>query len=176
MLDHVVSGSIRRFQEACGAQIGAGTRISPKAIFRNHRGIRIGRGCAVGRFVELDPQAGLISLGDNCSLHNYVSLFGEGGITIGSDCRIATGALLISSNHRFERTDIPIRLQPLSTRGIMLGDDVWVGARAIVLDGVRIADGAVVGAGSVVTRDVGPMQIVAGNPARVISERGKVDE
>lgn len=174
MLEKIVSGSIRKFQESRGAKIGAGTRISPKAIFRNHGRIRIGSGCAVGRFVEVDPQAGAITLGDNCSLHNYVSLFGEGGITIGSDCRIATGALLISSNHRFERVDTPIRLQPLSSRGITLGDDVWVGARAIVLDGVRVASGAVIGAGSVVTRDVGPMQIVAGNPARVISERGDV--
>jgi acetyltransferase-like isoleucine patch superfamily enzyme len=76
-----------------------------------------------------------------------------------------------AENHRYEDTDVPIRLQGETRRGIVVEDDCWLGAGAIVLDGVRIGRGAVVAAGSIVTRDVPAYTVVAGSPARVIKHR-----
>lgn len=76
-----------------------------------------------------------------------------------------------SENHVTTRTDIPIKDQGVTHRGIVVEDDVWLGSGVIVLDGVRVGTGAVVAAGSVVTRDVPPYAIVAGVPAQVIRYR-----
>ena len=153
------------------ATIGSGTYVSPRAALRERRRVVIGARSAVGRYVELLPQGGSIRIGDDCSLHNFVMLYGAGGITVGDGCRIATGALIVAFNHGFADLDTPIRHQPITALGVTIGRDVWIGARAIVLDGVRVGDGAVIGAGAVVTRDVPPGCVVAGNPARVIRER-----
>ena len=74
--------------------------------------------------------------------------------------------------HQFSRTDIPMRLQGhRQYQPVLIEDDVWIGARAIILPGLRIGKGAIVGAGSVVTKDVPPYAICVGNPARVIKSR-----
>lgn len=172
MLGQLARKSILLFHSQQGATIGRGTRISPKAILRAHKKITLGVDCTVGRYVEIDPQSGSVTIGDRCSLNNFVVLYGAGGISIGSDCRIANGVLMASFNHSFTRIDIPISQQASVARGITVGKDVWIGARAIILDGVTIGDRAVVGAGSIVTRDVVAGTIVAGNPAAPIGDRG----
>lgn len=83
---------------------------------------------------------------------------------------IAPFAYLVDSNHG-TRAGQKMNQQPNTTAPIVLHDDVWLGARAIVLPGVTIGTGAIVAAGSVVTRDVQPMSIVGGSPARTIGER-----
>jgi acetyltransferase-like isoleucine patch superfamily enzyme len=79
---------------------------------------------------------------------------------------------LICGNHTFVRRDLPIRSQPTEELPITIGDDVWLGASAIVLGGVSIGEGSVVGAGSVVTQDLPPYSIARGVPARVVGVRG----
>jgi maltose O-acetyltransferase len=77
-----------------------------------------------------------------------------------------------TNNHRFDRTDIPMRIQGFSEeKPVFIGDDVWIGQRAIILPGVRVGDHAIVGAGAVVTKDVPKGAIVGGNPARVLRMR-----
>ena len=96
-----------------------------------------------------------------------------GDIVIGDDTIIAGLVTLISGNHAFDRLSIPIRLQgvDVSKVGIRLGRDVWIGANAVVLPGVTIGDGAIVGAGSVVTSSLPPYSVSVGSPARVIQYR-----
>lgn len=154
-----------------GANLGSGAYVSRQAMIHEYRRITIGDRTSVGRQVELHPQGGLIRVGSDCSLHNFCALFGAGGITIGDDCRVASGVLMVAFNHRFDNLNELIRRQPIVARGIAVESNVWIGARAIILDGVTIGTGSVVGAGSVVTRDVPPGTIVAGNPARVKSIR-----
>lgn len=121
--------------------------------------------------MELEPQGGEIRIGNDCSLRNGVIVFGAGGVRIDDDCRLATGVVLIAFNHRFDDPGVPIRTQGITKVGIHVCEDVWIGARAIVLDGVTIGRGSVVAAGAVVTRDVEPFSIVAGVPARLVGKR-----
>ena len=95
---------------------------------------------------------------------------GAAGLSIGAGSRIATGAAIYAFDHGI-RPDRPIREQPVTSQGIAIGQDVWIGANACVTDGVRIGDGAVVGMGAVVTRDIPPGAIVGGAPARIIGDR-----
>jgi acetyltransferase-like isoleucine patch superfamily enzyme len=104
-------------------------------------------------------------------------LYGHGGLRIGNFVRIATHCVLVPANHGFDRLDVPIARQPVQALGITIEDDVWIGANSVVLDGVTIGRGAIIGAGTVVTKDVRPYAICVGNPARVIGdrrERGKM--
>lgn len=154
-----------------GVKVGPGTYVSPRATIREHRRIEIGSLCSVGRLTELHPQGGFIRVGNNCSVNNLAVVYGAGGVTVGDDCRIANGAVIIAFNHKFADPDRPIRAQGVKALGIRIESDVWIGARALVLDGVTIGEGSVIGAGAVVTRDIPKRSVAVGNPARVVSVR-----
>ena len=98
-------------------------------------------------------------------------------VTIGDDVVMGPDVVIMTNHHAFENLDMPINQQgKLSIKPVVIGNDVWIGTRAIIMPGVYIGDQAVVGAGSVVTRDVPMKAIVGGNPARVIRTRGDKDE
>jgi len=79
-----------------------------------------------------------------------------------------------TANHKSDRTDIPRRLQGTTeSKGIVIGKDVWIGRRAIILPGETIGDGVVIGAGAVVAKDIPSYSVVVGNPARVIKNRNE---
>ena len=93
-------------------------------------------------------------------------------IYIGSYVMIAQKVMIIGGNHNISRTDIPMMLQGDGKQGdIIIEDDVWIGAGAIILTGVTIGKGSVIAAGSIVTKDVEPYTIVGGNPAKLIKKR-----
>ncbi len=92
-------------------------------------------------------------------------------VEIGNDVMMGPEVLIYTSNHGMEQ-GIPMRLQPLQSAPVRIGNDVWIGARCILLPGVTVHDGAVVAAGAVVTRDVPEDAIVGGVPARVLKHRG----
>lgn len=79
-------------------------------------------------------------------------------ISIGKDSLIAEGVTIRDQDHQFDLTEIPIRLQGSTTDAIIIGEDVWLGAKATILKGVRIGDHAIIGANSVVTKDIPPEQ------------------
>lgn len=153
-------------------KVGHGSYISIRAVIRQADRVVIGSHSRVGRGVELEPQGGEIRIGNNCSLRNGVIIFGAGGVRIDDDCRLATGVVLVAFNHKFDDPRAPIRMQGITKVGIHVCEDVWIGARAIVLDGVTIGRGSVIAAGAVVTKDVESFSIVAGVPAKVVGKRG----
>jgi acetyltransferase-like isoleucine patch superfamily enzyme len=106
--------------------------------------------------------------GDNVSVHPMCYLDATGGLTIGSDVSIAHGATMLTTEHDYSRPGVTIRDAPVLEARVDVGNDVWIGAGARILAGVRIADHVVVGAGAVVTRDVPQRQVVAGVPARAL--------
>ncbi|MCA2979697.1 MAG: acyltransferase [Myxococcaceae bacterium] len=150
--------------------LGEGCFISPDAaIFAQlGRPIRIGDRSTVAAHAFLH---GPLTLGADVSVNARASLDGgAAGIVVGDGCRIASGAALYAFNHGLA-ADRPVHAQPVTSRGIVLGVDVWVGANAGIVDGVTVGDHAVVGMGAVVTHDVPPYAIVAGSPARVVGSR-----
>lgn len=113
---------------------------------------------------------GTIRIGNRSSVNYGCVMHGLGGISIGNNVLLSPGVSIYAQNHGIER-DALIMGQEQTSLGVAIGNDVWVGANAIILDGVTIADGAVIGAGAVVTKSVPACEIWAGNPAKKIGER-----
>jgi acetyltransferase-like isoleucine patch superfamily enzyme len=137
-----------------GVDIGSNTIVMYGAIlhvynFRNlpHAGIKIGRDCLIGE---------------------YSVIRGQGGVTIGDRVYTSPMTQLLAVNHIFNDQDRPFIEQGITAKGIVIDDDVWLGANAVITDGVHIGKGAVVAAGAVVTDDVPAHTVVAGIPARVV--------
>ena len=133
-----------------------------------------GRDIRIGDHTHLAADCvlhGPLTLGDHVSINHHATLEGgAAGIEIGDHTRIAAYVTLYAFDHGLDAGAL-VREQAVRSRGIRIGRDVWLGARAGVVDGVTIGDHAVVGMGAVVTRDVPPWTIVAGNPARPIGRR-----
>ncbi len=151
-------------------ELGTGCFIAPEAAIFGEPGrpVRLGDRCAVAAQAFLH---GPLTLGCDVSINAGARLDGgRKGITLGDGTRIASGAVLYAFDHGLA-PDRAIRDQPVRSRGITLGQDVWIGANAGVTDGVTIGDHAVVAMGAVVTRDVPAWSIVAGVPAVVVGDR-----
>jgi len=155
---------------------------------RAHRGVTIGPGGTVGRGIVVEPGAGRITIGPDCSLATgavfssygghielarwvyvgpYTVIFGHGGVTIGEGTLLAMHCRILSSNHTVAPHGTPIRSQPDVLLPTTIGRDVWLGAGVTVLGGVTIGDGCIVGAGAVVTKDLPPGAIAHGVPAGI---------
>lgn len=138
-----------------GAQIGAGTRVWHHAHVRS--GARIGERCVLGKSVFVDSSA---VVGSGCKVQNFVSIYS--GVTLEDE--VFVGPSAVFTNDRYPRASGEgWELMPtLVRRGASIG------ANATVLPGLTIGEWAVVGAGAVVTRDVEPHRLVAGNPAKAV--------
>ena len=158
----------RPFFKKCGdARFGRDLDISGMSNISLGDKTRLGRGCF------LSAASGKLSLGDHVSLSPCTQLGADQGeIEIGSFVAIGPACILRAANHAFSRTDLPIMFQGHQYGKIVIEDDVWIGANCVITPNVRIGQGAVVGAGAVVTHDVEAMSIVGGVPAKVIGWRG----
>ncbi len=151
---------------------GEGTVIMPRAMIVPGAGeISLGKKCYIGPGVVLNAYEGFIRIGDNVSVNYYAVLYGHGGLTIGSDTRIAAHVVIIPSEHAFDDKNVLIRKQQNVSKGITIGKDVWIGTGTKILDGSVIGDGCVIGANSVVKGALEPYGIYVGAPARKIRER-----
>lgn len=162
----------RRFQRAAGS-------LAQRARIVNLSRLELGQGVVVQSDcllhcggLDWSDQRGQIRLGNHCYLGHGVTLYGAGGLEIGRDVLIGPGAILTSQGHEFRDVSRPIREQAHVLAPIVIGDDVWIGAGALILPGVHVGAGAVIAAGAVVSRDVAPHAVVAGVPARVLRQRG----
>lgn len=123
--------------------------IERRAYFGSGSSLRVGDNSGIGVAAKLSPQ-----------------------VTIGSSVLMGEDVVFLTQNHAYKRANQTIGSQgDLPVEGIRVGDDVWIGTRAMILPGVTIGTGAIVGAGSVVTKSVEPYSVVAGNPARVVASR-----
>ena len=109
-------------------------------------------------------------IGNNSGIGVNAHFYGK--VVIGDNVMMAPDCIIYVRNHESSRLDIPMCEQgSTEERPVVIGNDVWIGGRVIILPGVKIGDGAIIGAGSVVTKDVSEYDVVAGNPARVIKDR-----
>lgn len=189
----VISADVRKL-----VYVGAGVEI------RNRRFVRFGKGVTLGKGVVIDGlSVSGVTLGDGVSIGAYSLLQASGtvtnigkGITIGSNSGMgefsyigASGGVSIGTNvimgqrasfhaqnHVYDRLDVPIRLQGVTRKGIVIEDDCWVGANVTFLDGAHVGKGCVIAAGSVVRSSIPDYSVVAGVPGRVIRSRKEHDQ
>lgn len=121
--------------------------------------------------MDWSPADGGIEIGAHSYIGPNCTLFGAAGIEIGESALISPGVVITSHQHTYAHRDVEMRSQPLRFGRVVIERDVWIGANATILPGVRVGEGAVVGAGAVVTRDVPPRTVALGVPARVVRER-----
>ncbi|MDA3840726.1 MAG: acyltransferase [Patescibacteria group bacterium] len=164
---------------------------SLKFLFNSN--IIIGKNVYFGKSIKLDTsKGGMINIGDNSELHDLVNLlcyggdikigenssvnpfcvvYGHGGVVIGDFVRIAVQTIIIPANHLYGDLSKKISRQGITKKGILIEDNVWLGANVKILDGVKIGSGAIIGAGAVVNKNVKKNSVYAGVPAKFIKNR-----
>lgn len=164
-------------------------RVWFKRLFKHADHLHIGTGCQfvvpssmsftgltlINDGCYFNADGGSITVGDwtafNSGVHINASCGGR--IIIGAHCPIGPGVVMRTANHRFSRVDVNIQDQGHDIDDIVIEDDCWIGANAVILGGVHIGRGAIIGAGAVVTNDIPSMAIALGVPARVRKYRGQ---
>ena len=131
-----------------------------------YRKFSLGKRSVVESFSCINNAVGDVVIGDytRIGIHNTII----GPVTIGSHVNLAQGITVTALNHNFENTIKRIDLQGITTKQVIINDDVWIGANAVILPGVTIGRHAVVAAGAVVTTDVPENTVVGGVPAKII--------
>jgi len=162
-----------RLQFGANVRIALSARVSRSAVIRAQYGghVEIGDGCEIEEFALIKSYGGSIEIGEGCFVGPGCILYGHGGLRVGRYVKMAGQCVVIPSNHRFDDIDQPIFLQGEDSRGVVIEDDVWLGAGVRVLDGVTIGRGSVIGAGAVVTRSTEPYGVYVGVPATKIRSR-----
>lgn len=128
-----------------------------------------GKNITIERMANFGTGVG-IRIGDNSGLG--VSCEVRGPLEIGENVMMGPEVMILTSIHNTSRTDIPMCQQGhLPKQKVTIGNDVWIGARVIILPGVKVGNGVIIGAGAVVTKDVPDYAVVGGVPARIIRLR-----
>ncbi len=149
--------------------IGEGSFID---VGRSAGPVVVGDDSHLARSVTVRTQLGKVEIGKKVNLGAGSFIYGYGDISIGDYCLIANGVEIIGGDHTVDDLSRPMRFSGRSPRPVTIGEDVWIGTRAVILGGVTVGEGAVIGAGAVVTSDLPPRAVAAGVPARVLRFRG----
>jgi acetyltransferase-like isoleucine patch superfamily enzyme len=161
-----------------GIAISADTKIEAGVLLLTglKGNLTVSNSCQLSKGVVINCYGGSVAIDKNTFLGEYVVIYGHGGVTIGSNTLIAMHTCIVSSNHTIPAQNELIRYKPDILLPVKIGSDVWIGAGCKILGGVTIGNGCVVGAGSVVTRDLPPYSISVGNPAKIIKYRHPINE
>ena len=161
-------------------RIGDGTVIDDHVVLdakgTSNRGITLGSGVFLGRNTILSCKDGDIELGDNVNIGFNSEIFSGSRVTVGAHGLFAAYTYLVGGGHEFGRVDVPVIEQERVSRGITVGENVWLGTGVKVLDGISIGRNVVVGAGALVTKDLPDGVVAAGMPARVVRHRSREAE
>ena len=155
-----------------------GCRVNIDFYWSNRNSVfllTLGKRCKINNDVLLQG-SGSIVLGENTFVGSYSIIGANESIIIGDNVMIAQSVSIRDHDHSFDRLDIPMCAQGITTSAIIIENDVWIGHGAIITKGVTIETGAIIAAGAVVTKDVPAYSIVAGVPAKVIKYRKKKND
>jgi len=151
-----------RYVKRC---VGKGTVVGTRTEIINSANVHIGNGCLLQDAIYIRAGTdGRITIGDRVAINSFCRLFGHGSIVIGEDTQIGPGTLITTTEHDYQG-DLKEHFRPVT-----IGKGVWIGANVTILSGVEVGDCAVIGAGSVVTRNIPPRSVAVGVPARVIRQ------
>lgn len=134
--------------------------------------IRIGNHVKIDRMSRLSSyEGGKIDIKDNCYIGQFFSVMAGGNVTIRKNTLIASYVAVIGENHNMDpEAGFKYGSQPLIKKDVVIGENCWIGEKAIILPGVTIGDWSIIGASSVVNKSIPPYSIAAGNPAKVIKQ------
>lgn len=133
-----------------------------------YRRFALGRNSVVESYCCINNAVGDVVIGDHTRIGIHNTIIGP--VSIGSHVNLAQGVTITALNHNFDNPTLRIDQQGVSTRAVTVGDDVWIGANAVVLPGVTVGSHSVIAAGAVVTHNVPPHTVAAGVPAKVIKK------
>jgi acetyltransferase-like isoleucine patch superfamily enzyme len=172
---HVTIKCKKKISCGRGVSVGQGSYIDALS----KEGIIIGDNVSFGRNCQIECTGVLRELGEGLIIKDGVGIASNafiavrGKVSIGKNTILGPNVKIFSENHNYSSINIPIRLQGDNRKGVIIGDDCWIGSNAIILDGVIIGNGSVVAAGAVVTKSIDNCSVVAGVPARLIKIRGQ---
>jgi len=163
---------------------GKNLRLGEKVLLSPRGGLKCGMNVVVDRFSEilgrviisddvhvhrnvlLRSFGGTINIGKGTTINPFVCIYGQGGVTIGKYVSIATKTTIVAANHNYRDVNKFIKDQGVTAKGIVIEDDVWIGAHAVILDNVHIGKRSIIAAGAVVNRDVNEYAIVGGGACK----------
>lgn len=128
----------------------------------------LGENAVIEEYAVINNGMGGVFIGNNTLIGLFDVVIGP--VSIGNNVIMAQNVVLSGLNHEYRNIKVPIKDQPCTTAEIVIEDECWIGANAVITAGVRVGKHSVVAAGSVVTKDVPPFSIVGGNPARIIKK------
>ena len=161
------------FAQSTMSECGRGVRFGQFTEINCARNIKIKKNVTFDQGCELNASGGSLFIDSDCKFNRNVSLNASvaGNISFGKQCIVGPSVILRSSNHKSSDLNTPIMYQGHESGCISIGNNVWIGAGAIILPNVKIGDGVIVGAGSVVTKSFSSNQVIGGVPAKLIKER-----
>jgi acetyltransferase-like isoleucine patch superfamily enzyme len=158
-----------------GKTITIGDNVEINGLSKH--GIKIGSNVSILKNTIIECTGVIRHLGESLVIGNNVGIAQNcfiqvrGKVDIGNNVIFGPNVSLFSENHIFNDPDLPVNAQGESRKGIKIGDGVWIGTRAVILDGVTIGENSIIAAGSIVNKDVLPFSLVGGVPAKLIKFR-----
>ncbi len=149
-------------------------KVSPHSEVEPTPNLRFGRGCTVSSFVKIKASNGTITIGERSGFATgcFVSA-GEKGIEIGSGVLFGPNVTVLGQTYVYDQLDVHFEDQGVVSKGVKIGNNVWIGAGSVIADGAVVGDNTIVVANSLVTRRYPPNVIIQGSPAKVIMRRGR---
>ncbi len=143
-----------------------GAKISPRAEVELSSNLMFGHGCTIGSFTKIKASEGPLTIGDRCGFGTgcFISS-GEQGLSIGDNLVCGPHVVIMASSYRYDLLGVHLHDQGTTSRGTRIGNNVWIGAGSVILDGSDIGDDSIIVANSLVSRSHPPNTVLQGNPA-----------
>ena len=160
-----------------GKGVNIGSNVIIDALSKD--GVNIGNNVKIGDYTRILCTGTIrtigkgFSIGNNCGIGENCFFGAAGGISIGNDVIMGQNIRFHSENHKYNDTSKLIREQGVTHRGIKVGNDCWIGAGAVFLDGSELGNGCIVAANTIVNKKFEDNSVIAGTPGKVIKKRGK---
>lgn len=173
--NHAFATRFKYFGKACTLEIAGQVRIGKNVYIGDHVSLIVEQGATltiadnsfIGESCYIKCFGGTIEIGQDVSINSKSFINGCGGVSIGNNTRIGTQSIIIASNHKFGEPDLLVK-DAITKLGVNLGENIWLGARVTVLDGVVIPNDSVIGACSLVSKPLPESGVYVGIPAKKI--------
>ena len=149
-----------------------GVLISPRSEVEWSANFNVEKGVKIASFCKVKSSSGPLSIGSGTEIAPFSFVASQaGGLSIGRDCMIGPSATIVANGYQYDDLEVPVKYQDKTSLGIRIGNDVWIAAGAVILDGAEIGSGSIITPNSVVSGRIPKNSIVQGSPGKVIFTR-----